>query len=88
MIISMVIMIFMLVIIITKITLPFISFHHRSCNILLIIIILIIKMVMILILTMIKMVTLKILARYDETNAMRNTGGGAPPLPNKKKVRT
>ena len=25
--------------------------------------------------------------RYDETNAMRDTGGGAPPLPTKKKVR-
>ena len=25
--------------------------------------------------------------RYDETNAMRDTGGGAPPLPAKKKVR-
>ena len=28
-----------------------------------------------------------IILRYDETNAMRDTGGGAPPLPVNKKVR-
>ena len=33
--------------------------------------------------SMVPMMMMTITLRYDETNAMRNTGGGAPPLPKK-----